>query len=118
MMSTWFIRSASPVGVVFDTGSFPGAMQSLLPTQMIWALALGCMSAYLTTKIPSMLGSNVYEGFQSAFMMAAVAAAAERLASSEAIFPDLLAPWLERFSKGNTLYRRQCTQEGGASAIL
>lgn len=75
-LSTWFIREATPVGVVFDTGSFPSALQSLLPTQMIWALALGTMAAYLTTKIPGMLGSNVYEGFQSMFAMAAVGALA------------------------------------------
>ena len=75
-LSTWFIREATPVGVVFDTGSFPSALQSLLPTQMIWALALGTMAAYLTTKIPAMLGSNVYEGFQSLFAMAAVGALA------------------------------------------
>ena len=75
-LATWFIREATPVGVVFDTGAFPSALQSLLPTQMIWALALGCMAAYLTTKIPSMLGSSIYEGFQSAFMMAAVGALA------------------------------------------
>lgn len=75
-LSTWFIREATPVGVVFDTGSFPSALQSLLPTQMIWALALGTMAAYLTTKIPGMLGSSVYEGFQSMFAMAAVGALA------------------------------------------
>ena len=75
-LATWFIREATPIGVVFDTGTFPSALQSLLPTQMIWALALGCMAAYLTTKIPSMLGSSIYEGFQSAFMMAAVGALA------------------------------------------
>ena len=76
-MSTWFIREATPVGIVFDTGSFPSALQALLPTQMIWALALGAMTAYLTTKIPSMLGAGgVYEGFQSIFAMAALSAVA------------------------------------------
>ena len=76
-MSTWMIREATPVGIVFETGSFPSAMQSLLPVQMIWALALGAMAAYLTTKIPSMLGAGgIYEGFQSVFTMAALGALA------------------------------------------
>ena len=76
-MATWMIRGATPVGIVFDTGSFPSALQSLLPVQMIWALALGAMAAYLTTKIPGMLGGGgIYTGFQSVFTMAALGALA------------------------------------------
>ena len=46
-LDTWFIKETTPVGVVFDTGTFPSGLLSLLPSQMLWALALGCMAAYL-----------------------------------------------------------------------
>ena len=64
-MALWFVRLATPIGIAVDVGALPLAAKSLMPTQMIYALALGIMALIVTFKIPSMLGQG---GLQESFV--------------------------------------------------
>lgn len=72
-VAIWFVRLATPVGIVADTGSVNTALQAVLPTQMFWALLLGIMGMIVTFKVPSILGQgSLQESFISTISFAAV----------------------------------------------
>ena len=72
-IALWFIRLATPVGIVADTGVVSGQLQAVLPTQMAYALILGTILMIVTFKIPSMLGQGgLQESFVSTISMAAL----------------------------------------------
>ena len=72
-VAIWFVRLATPVGIVADTGSVNSALQAVLPTQMFWALLIGIMAMIVTFKVPSILGQgSLQESFVSTVSFAAV----------------------------------------------
>lgn len=72
-VAIWFVRLATPVGIVADTGSVNTALQAVLPTQMFWALLIGIMGMIVTFKVPSILGQgSLQESFVSTISFAAV----------------------------------------------
>ncbi len=72
-VAIWFVRLATPVGIVADTGSVNTALQAVLPTQMFWALLIGIMGMIVTFKVPSILGQgSLQESFISTISFAAV----------------------------------------------
>ena len=72
-VAIWFIRLATPVGIVADTGSVSNALQAVLPTQMVWALLIGIMGMIMTFKVPSILGQGgLQESFVSTISFAAM----------------------------------------------
>ncbi len=72
-IALWFIRLATPVGIVADTGVVSGQLEAVLPTQMAYALILGTILMIVTFKIPSMLGQGgLQESFISTISMAAL----------------------------------------------
>lgn len=72
-IALWFIRLATPVGIVADTGVVSGQLEAVLPTQMAYALILGTILMIVTFKIPSMLGQGgLQESFVSTISMAAL----------------------------------------------
>ena len=72
-VAIWFVRLATPVGIVADTGSVNTALQAVLPTQMFWALLIGIMGMIVTFKVPSILGQgSLQESFVSTLTFAAV----------------------------------------------
>ncbi len=73
----WFIRLATPIGIVADTGSVSGALEAVLPTKMAYTLILGTILMIVTFKIPSLLGQGgLQESFISTISMAALGARA------------------------------------------
>ncbi len=72
-IALWFIRMATPIGIVADTGVVSGQLEAVLPTQMAYALILGTILMIVTFKIPSMLGQGgLQESFVSTISMAAL----------------------------------------------
>ena len=72
-VAIWFVRLATPVGIVADTGSINNALQAVLPTQMVWALLIGIMGMIVTFKVPSVLGQgSLQESFVSTISFAAM----------------------------------------------
>ena len=72
-LAIWFVRLATPIGIVADTGSVSGALEAVLPTQMLWALLLGIMAMIVTFKVPSILGQgSLQESFVSTISFAAM----------------------------------------------
>ena len=74
-MALWFVRLATPIGIITNTGeglgdSLTSAVGLDLPTEMIWALALGVMGMITTFKLPGMLGNSVMESWVSTIGMA------------------------------------------------
>lgn len=74
-MALWFVRLATPIGIITNTGeglgdSLTSAVGLDLPTEMIWALALGVMGMVTTFKLPGMLGNSVMESWVSTIGMA------------------------------------------------
>ena len=76
-IALWFVRLATPVGIVADTGAVSGALEAVLPTKMAYSLILGTILMIVTFKIPSMLGQGgLQESFVSTISMAALGARA------------------------------------------
>ena len=72
-LAIWFVRLATPIGIVADTGSVSSALEAALPTQMLWALLLGIMAMIVTFKVPSILGQgSLQESFISTISFAAL----------------------------------------------
>ena len=76
-MALWFVRLATPIGIVTNTGeglggALAGAVSLDLPTEMIWALALGVMGMVVVFKLPGMMGNSVMESWVSTIGMAAM----------------------------------------------
>ena len=72
-LAIWFVRLATPIGIVADTGSVSSALEAALPTQMLWALLLGIMAMIVTFKVPSILGQgSLQESFISTISFAAM----------------------------------------------
>ena len=72
-IALWFIRLATPIGIIADTGLVSGDLQAVLPTQMAFSLILGTILMIVTFKIPSMLGQGgLQESFVSTLSMAAL----------------------------------------------
>lgn len=76
-MALWFVRLATPFGIVTNTGeglggTLAGAVGLDLPTEMIWALALGVMGMVVTFKLPGMMGNSIMESWVSTLGMAAM----------------------------------------------
>ena len=72
-LAIWFMRLATPIGIVADTGTVSSALEAVLPTQMLWALLLGIMAMIVTFKVPSILGQgSLQESFISTISFAAM----------------------------------------------
>ncbi len=72
-LAIWFVRLATPIGIVADTGTVSSALEAALPTQMLWALLLGIMAMIVTFKVPSILGQgSLQESFISTISFAAL----------------------------------------------
>ncbi len=72
-VAIWFVRLATPIGIIADTGSVNSALQAVLPTQMFWALLIGIMGMIVTFKVPSILGQgSLQESFLSTISFAAL----------------------------------------------
>ncbi len=72
-LAIWFVRLATPIGIVADTGTVSSALEAALPTQMLWALLLGIMAVIVTFKVPSILGQgSLQESFISTISFAAL----------------------------------------------
>ena len=72
-IALWFLRLATPIGIVADSGVVSGDLEAVLPTQMAYSLILGTILMIVTFKIPSMLGQGgLQESFVSTISMAAL----------------------------------------------
>lgn len=81
-MGLWFVKLGSPLNLVSGSGlgmeNFlkKGPVGMALPTEMIWAFALGIMAMMMCYKLPGLMGNSIMESWTSTLSFAAMGARA------------------------------------------